>query len=342
MASASHTLTRAVRGGPPEEVQRLVTERSVARDARDYARADALRDEIHALGWEVQDARDGTTVRPALPSASAPTGYVDPGALESLLDEPATVDLSVHLLAEDHPDDLRRCLRALRRHPTSVSWELVVVANAPSFNAEAAVDEEFSDNSERAAPQKRVGPQERTILRTAERLGWADAVNLGLRRSRGSVTLLLNTSVEPTGDIATPLIAAFAEASVGIAGGWGVTSPTGRHFHEAPPGEVDAVEAYALGIRREALRAVGGFDHRFRFYRHADLDLNFAVRAQGWRAVAVASFPAVRHEHRGWSGTPESERERLSRRNFYRFLKHWRDRRDLLLAPDESAHHHHG
>jgi len=28
-----------------------------------------------------------------------------------------------------------------------------------------------------------------------------------------------------------------------------------------------------------------------------------------------------------------AERDRLSKRNFYRFLKHWGDRRDLLLRP---------
>ena len=43
--------------------------------------------------------------------------------------------------------------------------------------------------------------------------------------------------------------------------------------------------------------------------------------------------PLERHDHRGWSAYPEAERDRLSKRNFYRFLKHWGDRRDLLLQP---------
>jgi len=172
-----------------------------------------------------------------------------------------------------------------------------------------------------------------TILRTSQRLGWADAVNLGLRRCRGGVIVLLDTSLEPTGDWLTPLLAAFADARVGLAGGWGVTSPDGREFSDAPPGEVDAVEGYCLAVRREALRAVGGFDHRFRWYRNADLDLSFAVRAAGWRAVRTPPLPIIRHEHRGWGALPPEERDRLSKRNFYRFLKHWGDRRDLLLHP---------
>lgn len=305
---------------PPDEIRRLLEERSAARAAGRFDEADALRDRIGALGWEVQDARTGSTLRPALPATPAQTGYAHPDELASLLDEPASVDLSIHVAAEAHADDLRRLLRALAAFPPSVPFELLIVANQPPFELDDLVGE---------VPMK----VEPTIIRTAARLGWADSRTLGLRRSRGEITLLLDASVEPTGDLAAPLLTAFDDATVGIAGAWGVVSGNARHFHEAPPGEVDAVEAYCLAIRREALRAVGGFDHRFVFYRHADLDLSFAARAAGWRAVVVP-LPLERHEHRGWAALPEAERDRLSRRNFYRFLKHWGDRRDLLLRPD--------
>jgi GT2 family glycosyltransferase len=148
------------------------------------------------------------------------------------------------------------------------------------------------------------------------------------------VILLLDTSLQPRGDLAGPIVAAFEDPSVGLAGGWGVRSRDGREFVEAPAGEVDAIEAYCLAVRREALRAVGGFDRRFRFYRNADLDFSFAVRDAGWRAIATEPLPALRHEHRGWTSMPAEERDRLSKRNFYRFLDRWRGRSDLLLDPD--------
>ena len=135
--------------------------------------------------------------------------------------------------------------------------------------------------------------------------------------------------------LSTPLLAAFEDPSVGIAGAWGVRSATGRAFEDAPPGEVDAIEGYCLAVRREVLRTAGLFDHHFRFYRNADLDFSFQARAAGWRAVAVAGLPLRRHEHRGYAALAPAERERLSKRNFYRFLKHWGDRRDLLL---DSGH----
>jgi hypothetical protein len=308
---------------PPPEIIALLEERSDARSARDWSRADALRDEMAARGWEVQDGARGSAVRPLLPPEPAATGYASPDDLASLLDEPATVTASVQVVAEDHPDDLNRLLDGLAAHPPSVSWELLVIANAPSFDME---------------PIGSLVPDVvTTLLRTSRRLGWADSRTLGLRRSRGELTVLLDTSLEPTGDFLVPLHAAFADASVGIAGGWGVTSGDGRSFEDAPPGEVDAVEGYCLAVRREPLRAVGGFDRRFRFYRNADLDFSFAVRDAGWRAVRTPPLPLARHAHRGYESLHDAERDRLSKRNFYRFLEHWGDRRDLLLHRSDRS-----
>jgi cysteinyl-tRNA synthetase len=46
--------------GPPPEVERLVAERAAARERRDWARADALREEIQRLGWAVEDTPGGS------------------------------------------------------------------------------------------------------------------------------------------------------------------------------------------------------------------------------------------------------------------------------------------
>jgi cysteinyl-tRNA synthetase len=312
----------------PDEVRQLLDERATARAARDFARADALRDEIHARGWEVVDGPSGSQVRPRLPAAPAGTGYARPGDLVSRLDEPATVAMSVVVILDDHPDDLDRMLRGLAAHPPGVDWELILVANAPP----GGVEEERIRGALTPPP---------TVIATSERLGWADAVNLGMRRSRGALIVLLDTSLEPTGDWATPLRAAFDDPAVGIAGGWGVRSRDGRQFEDAAPGEVDAVEGYCLAVRREALRAVGPFDQKFRWYRNADLDFSFQVRDAGWRAVRTPPLPFARHEHRGYAAFDEVERTRLSKRNFYRFLRRWGDRRDLLLDPAPAGEPHH-
>ncbi len=305
----------------PDDVRQLVRERKSARASGDFARADALRDELRQLGWEVQDHAAGSTARPVLPAAPVETGYARPEDLESLLDEPPAVAASLQVVAEGQADDLARFVEGLRSHPPAIGWELVVVANAPDFDVRGVLGE---------LPP----PVEPVILPTSARLGWADAVNLGLRRSLGAATIVIDTSVEPLGEFVAPLAAALEQPRVGLSGPWGLTSADGRHFEEAPAGEVDALEAYCLAVGREALREVGGFDAHFRFYRNADLDFSFAVRDAGWRALVVDGLPLEGHEHRGWTSMREADRERLSKRNFYRFLKHWGDRRDLLLNPD--------
>ena len=297
---------------PPPDVKRLLAERRGARDARDWDRADAIRDQLTAMGWEVQDSGSRSTARPILQPE-----HVD--QRPSQLAGPAELQASIQVVADEHPSDLERLLRGLAAHPPSeASWELVIVANAPDFDVAEPVD---------AAAL----PDEPIIVPTASRLGWADARTLGMSRSRAAVTVLIDTSLEPTGDFLTPLLAAFEEPSVGIAGAWGVTSQDGRQFEDAPPGEVDAIEGYCLAVRREALRAVGGFDRRFRFYRNADLDFSFAVRDAGWRAIRTDPLPLRQHEHRGYTSLPDADRDRLSKRNFYRFLDHWGGRPDLLL-----------
>jgi cysteinyl-tRNA synthetase len=47
----------------PQEIGVLLRDRDEARAAKDYARADALRDEIGAAGFDVIDSKDGSTVR---------------------------------------------------------------------------------------------------------------------------------------------------------------------------------------------------------------------------------------------------------------------------------------
>ncbi|HNG25645.1 MAG TPA: hypothetical protein PLC03_16900, partial [Microthrixaceae bacterium] len=49
----------------PDDVAALASARDVARAERDWATADALRDELVSLGWTVEDAAAGTIVRRA-------------------------------------------------------------------------------------------------------------------------------------------------------------------------------------------------------------------------------------------------------------------------------------
>jgi len=49
----------------PDGVQQKAAERQVAREAKDWGRADALRDELLEMGWVVKDTPDGPELNPA-------------------------------------------------------------------------------------------------------------------------------------------------------------------------------------------------------------------------------------------------------------------------------------
>ena len=96
-----------------------------------------------------------------------------------------------------------------------------------------------------------------------------------------------------------------------------------------------------MAFRRDDCAARGPLDERFRFYRNLDIWWSLVLRDEGEgtaprRAVARRRLPADRHEHRGWTSLPEAERDRLSKRNFYRIIDRFGWRRDLLVGGDEG------
>lgn len=202
---------------------------------------------------------------------------------------------------------------------TKADFEAVIVDNSGDFRIEGWL-------AKRKAERLRV-------VALKPPLGFSSTVNAGIDAAAGEVVVLFDPGVEFTGDAVSPLVEALADPSVVVAGPFGLRAKgTIKEFEESAGPEVDAIEAYCMAFRREDALAVGGFDARFRFYRNADIDFSFRLRDRGGRAMVVADLPITRHEHRLWEATEPQERERLSRRNFYRFLDRWRDRKDLLVG----------
>ena len=168
--------------------------------------------------------------------------------------------------------------------------------------------------------------------------GWAEAANGAVQPARAEVVILFDPSVEAAGDVSGPLLEALKDPSIAVAGPFGVRGKGSLKEFAAHPGpEVDAIEGYCMAFRRADFLAVGGFDRRFRFYRIADIELSFKLRAKGDRRAVVVPVPVIKHEHRMWEATADAERQRLSRKNLYRFLDLWRDREDLLVERGEQS-----
>lgn len=292
----------------PDEVRALAEERDRKRGDKDFAAADALRDRIAALGYAIVDRPEGPSVEPIRPDDPGPRRS---GDVESILGEPATCDVSVHWVVEGWPEDVVRALAGFRANAGGRDVQYVI---ADVTDTDPSV---YGDDVD--------------LLRLEIGTGWGAARNAGLKRSRGRIVLVMDGSVEPTGDVFGPLETALADRTVGVCGPFGISTEDLREFHDSSGPEVDAVEGYMMAFRRDVIRDVGLFDERFRWYRTADIECSFRIKDAGYRAMLI-HVPVTKHEHRMFHRTPPAERDRLSKRNYYRFLERFRDRYDLLVS----------
>ena len=72
-------------------------------------------------------------------------------------------------------------------------------------------------------------------------------------------------------------------------------------------------------------------------YRNLDIWWSLVLRDEGEgspprRAVSLDGLPAVRHDHRGFLSLLDDERDRQSKRNFYRIIDRFGWRTDLLVS----------
>ena len=281
---------------PPPEVVALAERRAAARAAKDFAASDTLRDEIAALGWVVRDGADGWTLteKPPYDVHDRVTDLPDHSAV------PDTRDVTVAIVADGFPDDVRRCVASVRAHTTAP----VLVLDCGIGYADDAAE----------------------VLHLAADPGWAAARTALLKADTARVHLTLDPSIELTGDAVTPVLRAFDDPDVVVAGGWGVTAGPGMtEFADAEPGEVDAVLGYLFAVRRAAALVTPPHP-KARFYRNADLEWSYALRAAGGKAVMTEPLPVVRHRHRGYHDSDPAYRDRESKRTYDRFLQRFRPR----------------
>ena len=305
----------------PSDVEEPLAERDALRRAKSYAEADDIRARVLAAGYQVRDSRSGSRAWLIPLWAREEAGISSSRDVASLLGSPEEVDLTISIVARQGCQELQRCLSSVRRWLGPNAAEIIVVDNG--------FEDECGHHLDDVA-----GQDDRLRVFHADHfLGTAAARNVSLRQARGRYVLFLDTSVEVTGDVFSRLRALLDDTTVGVVGRWGVVTRDIRSFEEASAsGDVHAVEGYLMAFRREVLREVGFLDEKYRFYRHLDLDFSFAVRNRGYRALVDTQLPVARHEHVEWARTPQEERDRLSKRNFYRFLHKWGERTDLLAT----------
>jgi len=298
----------------PPEVRRLAAEREERRKAKDFAAADELRARIADLGFTIVDSPEGPRLEPmdgAAGDAGEAPARVLPEDVSSALGQPSTFDATVHSMLEGWPEDVGRAIEGFRSHQGGRSVQYVVA------DVTGQDPSSFGEGVE--------------VIPLVEGTGWGAARNAGLKRSLGRIVLVVDGSIEPVGDVFEPIEEAMADPAVGVVGPFGVVTSNLQDFEASDGPEVDAIEGYLMAMRREVLLDVGLFDEKFKWYRTADIEYSFRLKAAGLKAMVV-TVPVIRHEHRMWFNTPPEERAKWSKRNYYRFLDRFRGRFDLLVG----------
>ena len=308
----------------PADILALSHERDELRRKGKYQKADDLKRQIEEAGYGIKDNPHGAHLI-VLPDVEIDgVSYRTSRHVPSLLEQADGCAFSVNLLAWDNFEATRRCLESVERFAGSHDIEIVLVDNGSQ-------DEVYTWATQLQQRNSRLH-----VVHIDRPVGEAEARNIGLKRSLGQYILLLDCSVELTGDVFTPLAAALSSADVGVTGSRGLLSEDLRHFEETSELEVEAIAGLCMAFKRDLLKQAGLFDERFRFPYYMDIDFNFAVRDCGKSAQAIPNLPVLCHPQQDYdTKLPDAERSRLTRRNFYRFLDKWGHRDDLSLAQEE-------
>ncbi len=314
--------TQPYRHAIPAEILALSHERDALRKRGRYDQADALKRQIEEAGYAIKDNPRGAHLI-ILPSIEVDGKvYRTTGQLPSLLDEADNFTFSVNILARNSFEQTRRCLESVLRFADKSDIEILLVDNASRDELVL-----WAETLQRTV-------QHLHVLRASRAMGEAEARNIGLKRSRGRYILLLDSSVELTGDVFTPLAKTLSDPKVGITGLHGLCTDDLRHFEVSQRTEVEVVDGLCMAFRRKLLKKVGFFDERYRFPRYMDVDFSFAVRDSGANVLITPDLPVRCHAELQDGNLSDAERARLTKRNFYRFLEKWGSRDDLLIEKE--------
>ena len=307
-----------------EEIVASLREREALRERQTWESADSLRARLSANGYVVEDAPDGSRARPKtlmeqrLERWDAVSSSRE---VASRLEETPKYDFTFILNAYGYPEDVRRCVNGMLQHSQGYSAEVIVIDSGSTDGTGEMLEEMQQDH------------ENLRVFHCDHVIGDAASKNIGIKQSLGRYIIVVDGSAEIVGDILGTVKDKLSDPSVGIFGPYGLTTDDMQHFHEeVDEGEADAMQAYCMSFRREAVNTVGLMREVFRFYRNLDIDYCFQFKDKGYRVLADSSLPIVRHEHRQWTELDDNQRDELSRKNFGRFLKRWGNRPDLLIT----------
>ena len=186
---------------------------------------------------------------------------------------------------------IERCLQALRNEIGRRDIAIVVVDDG-STDSTCSV----------------VGKYPKVRLITQANAGPAAARNRGAQESQGSILLFTDDDCEPAPGWLDEMLAPFEDRGVtGVKGVYRTRQQSliarfvqkeyeDRYRRMKEFENIDFVDTYSAGFRREAFLEMGGYDTSFTLACAEDIELSYRMSNRGWR-MKFAPDAAVFHTH---------------------------------------------
>jgi len=306
-----------------ERALALAAERVEARSARDFARADELREQVRGLGYIITDTANGPALEVAPAFLTSERAHGDGSALG------AGARVLIAVVVDGWVADAAICVEALLSHESdSCAVVIVDVGNQDGVG-------EWAQSVATAHPTR-----VQALHLPATAAHWSQIHRDLISRCHSDYYCVLDPSTVVTGPAVTiayefldarpeVLAAGWRGANVNIADDW--------RSVDAAAGEVDALLSYFMVVRTAAAQLTGP-DAKARFYRNADIEWCLALRAwhvetHGMSAHFAAlddELPASQARHHGYHDSEPVMRDRESRKTYDRILQKYRGRTEIL------------
>jgi hypothetical protein len=286
--------------------EELAQERLDARAAKDFAKADQLRDQISALGFEVIDVAGGFEFR-------AKERFPSFASTRDLRAIKVNGDIAIAMIVDGFTADAAETVRTIKAHTKTPVIALVVGEPAELVDE---IDLQFQ------------------VIAITENFGWGENANALLKNVSSKYLVIMDPSTRFTGDAMAPVLAELNKgefSAVGWRGGLVNTDDEWRSVDDKGAGEVDVLFSYFIAFNCDDATNAGGFNNRAIYYRNADIEFSLRLRHSNGRLLQM-DLPLEQARHHGYYDTEEEFREVQSKKNYDRILERFRGK-SAILSP---------
>ena len=300
----------------PQEVIELAQKRVEARNNKDYALSDQLRDEIATKGYLVKDTASGFDL------IEKPEFEVFENLNSIKYKQKNKCEVTVLLLVDGWLEDTKECLEALLKYLNAQTSILIIdLANKEKVG---------NYLNEIAKSQSRV--EVIHISQSLQDAGWANSINKLLEINENPYSVIMDLSSIISEDVVNKLMNKFDEnvAAVGWKGALVNLEDQWRSVEDKGDGEVDILLSYFFVIKTDIAKKIPA-NSKAKFYRNADLEWTLTLRKEGYKLIAFSDDLKIEQKrHHGYHDSEPEYRDKESKKTYDRILQNFRGKTEIL------------